>query len=137
MEEQEKENYELEHLIKIFDRENVSSLEDAEIIQTSHEQWERIPQERAQDESNNQQGIIPFDEVQCLTTIGLKDRLVVTISFKFPGYKEFELDAQIYTGSMISWAKFKALPEYIWKPFETFFKAINPKLVRIKHKNHP
>jgi hypothetical protein len=61
MEEQEKENHELEHLIKIFDRENVSSLEDAEIIQTSHEQWERIPQERAQDESNNQQGIIPFD----------------------------------------------------------------------------
>jgi hypothetical protein len=63
---------------------------------------------------------------------GLNDRIIITVDIKVPGYNSYSLDAQIDTGAMCSCARFGAIPEYYWKPIQTYFTTVNKTKMPIK-----
>ncbi|WP_168415601.1 hypothetical protein [Acinetobacter indicus] len=63
---------------------------------------------------------LPADESKN-TTFNIREEMIstyVTLIFKFSGYYEYSLDAQIDTGCSISCARHNALPDEWWKPLE-------------------
>jgi hypothetical protein len=55
---------------------------------------------------------------------GFNDRLIITIDIKVSGYNPYSLDAQLDTRAMCSCARFGAIPEYYWKPIQTYLQLL-------------
>jgi hypothetical protein len=82
-----------------------------------------------QEEGHEQQAHV---DTNCLHTMnGIRDSVVITVGIKVESYKQYFLDNQIDTCSIISYAKAGATPSYSWQPIEIRFKTINTKIVPI------
>lgn len=62
--------------------------------------------------------------------------MVIPISIKIPGYKNYQLDSQNDTGAMSSCYNYKVIPTYYWKPTKVHFKVVNKQLMKISYVAH-
>lgn len=64
---------------------------------------------------------------------GIGDRMVILVSIKIPGFKSYQLYAQIDIRAMSSCYKYKAIPAYYWQPTKVHFKVVNKQLMNISY----